>query len=1114
MLTIEKHYLQQELYSLVQNDPSIFNFIEVASRDGLWYWNLEKPEDEWMNETFWHTLGYNPVEMPHSTTAWQKIIFKDDLDSITKKVNEHLEHKSNSFEQLVRYKHKNNSTVWIQCRGMAIYNEQGVPTRMLGAHINVTDIKEKEITISAVNSKLKSCIANLGDLVFVIDHHFRINEYYTENAYNDLYTTPENFVGKSLAELHFPPELTHQFINTINITLQNGTKQTLTYDLHIQQSLKHFQLTTIPVLKNVVNTEVICVIDNISAIKYAEKEKELLANLVHNATDAIITKGENNLITNWNKGAEALYGYTKEEALGKNLYHLTKCNIQKDELEKKLQKLINEGFWKAEMIHYHKNGTPLQVEISSTAMNTEGNAVNACISIIKDIKQQKKVAYQLQQDNYSLTLQVKDKTTEINDLLEKINDGFITINHQQEYTYINKKACNLIKKTPTDVLGKNIWEVFPEAVESATYFAIQKALATQQYVTHVDFFKPLNLWQENHIYPTENGLSIFIRDITESKLALEKTIVSERNLKAIFNSTSEGFVLIDAHTFQVKTFNQKAKEFAFWHGNNKLETGKHIYNFILPERVTTVQTLLYKVIAGETIAYDKDYLQADGTVKWLHYSIVPVFDNNKMYSICITGKDISERKNAEQKIADREMRFRKLIENSFDGFILLSATQEVLEISNRGLHILGIEEKEIIGNKNFSFLSSESIGLAEEMLQKIIENPNQNIQIECKINCKQKKWIEAGFHNQLNEPSIQAIVVNFRDITNRKKNEEEINKFNERFILISKATNDAVWDWNLITNEIWWSEAHYTLFGFNPAEPLPSQEEFMSKIHPEDVPKLFAGFERIYTEKIKGWDGETRFFKQDGTIGTAYQRCFVLYNTNNEPIRLLGSFMDITKAKNAEEKLRHSHELIVKLTNNLKGAIYQIKTYTNGNSNFEFISKGIEQLFPHVSLDEIKQQLLDFSYIEDEDKQRVIEGLKIASEQLSDWECEYRVNIEKELKWLRVISHPEQSTDGSITWYGNIEDVTERRKQLIAIETQNKQLREIAWMQSHIVRAPVARILGIVQHLYKDINWLNQFPYQREMLQHIVSSANELDIIIRKIVKHTESIDNLNNLDV
>ncbi len=144
-------YLKTELYDLLAKDPNIFDFIQEAALDGLWYWDLEKPENEWMNPKFWQILGYDPKEMPHKAEAWQNIIHPEDLEIATQNFHKHCEDPNIPYDQTVRYTHKDGHTVWVHCRGMAVRTKEGKPIRMLGAHNEITELKKKEQLLLATN---------------------------------------------------------------------------------------------------------------------------------------------------------------------------------------------------------------------------------------------------------------------------------------------------------------------------------------------------------------------------------------------------------------------------------------------------------------------------------------------------------------------------------------------------------------------------------------------------------------------------------------------------------------------------------------------------------------------------------------------------------------------------------------------------------------------------------------------------------------------------------------------------------------------------------------------------------------------------------------------------
>ncbi|WP_028829869.1 sensor domain-containing diguanylate cyclase [Proteocatella sphenisci] len=165
---MEGMYLKNELYNLVKNDTNIFEFIQSGSLDGIWYWDLENPEMEWMSPKFWETLGYNPDEKKHLASEWQDIIFQEDLKLAIENFGKHCADSNHPYDQIVRYKHKNGSTVWIRCRGLAIRDKNGKAIRMLGAHTDITDLKEKEKEITRLTKEYEKVFNGTQDAMFLI----------------------------------------------------------------------------------------------------------------------------------------------------------------------------------------------------------------------------------------------------------------------------------------------------------------------------------------------------------------------------------------------------------------------------------------------------------------------------------------------------------------------------------------------------------------------------------------------------------------------------------------------------------------------------------------------------------------------------------------------------------------------------------------------------------------------------------------------------------------------------------------------------------------------------------------------------------------------------------
>jgi len=148
------HYLQQELTHKVQTDPTLFEFLQAGSLDGVWYWDLEAPENEWMSPRFWEVLGYDPGEMPHKAAAWQDIIFPEDRDLALANFEAHCADPSVPYDLVVRYLHRDGSTVWVRCRGLVLRDHKGQPTRMLGVHVDLTEMMSSRQKLERANAEL------------------------------------------------------------------------------------------------------------------------------------------------------------------------------------------------------------------------------------------------------------------------------------------------------------------------------------------------------------------------------------------------------------------------------------------------------------------------------------------------------------------------------------------------------------------------------------------------------------------------------------------------------------------------------------------------------------------------------------------------------------------------------------------------------------------------------------------------------------------------------------------------------------------------------------------------------------------------------------------------
>lgn len=149
------NYLKLEFDQRLQSDAALFDFLQAGSLDGIWYWDLERPENEWMSPRFWELFGYDPATKKHLASEWQEMIHPDDLKVAIDNFHKHCADPAHPYDQIVRYTHRDGSTVWVRCRGIAIRDQNGKPIRMLGAHNDLTPVMRLQEELAHTVESLK-----------------------------------------------------------------------------------------------------------------------------------------------------------------------------------------------------------------------------------------------------------------------------------------------------------------------------------------------------------------------------------------------------------------------------------------------------------------------------------------------------------------------------------------------------------------------------------------------------------------------------------------------------------------------------------------------------------------------------------------------------------------------------------------------------------------------------------------------------------------------------------------------------------------------------------------------------------------------------------------------
>ena len=272
-------------------------------------------------------------------------------------------------------------------------------------------------------------------------------------------------------------------------------------------------------------------------------------------------------------------------------------------------------------------------------------------------------------------------------------------------------------------------------------------------------------------------------------------------------------------------------------------------------------------------------------------------------------EDITTKKNIENEIIFVKNELEDFFENDISADYLTNSTGEIINCNTTFLKLFGFKTIKDAKSSNFSILYKnieERPGLLQELInnKKII---NKEIDF-ITINGNQIHTVvnSTGTFNKQNElVKIRGYII---DITNLKKAKLDLKESDERFKLAAKATNEAIWECDLIKNSYWKSENFTTLFGWHSSELLMFNEFVNKVIHPDDKERVTNKIFNFFSNKNETWEDEYRILKKEGGFAWVFDRAYKIFDAQGVPIKIIGSMSDRTEKKLQENELKASEE--------------------------------------------------------------------------------------------------------------------------------------------------------------------------------------------------------------
>ncbi len=488
-------------------------------------------------------------------------------------------------------------------------------------------------------------------------------------------------------------------------------------------------------------------------------------------------------------------------------------------------------------------------------------------------------------------------------------------------------------------------------------------------------------------------------------------------------------------------------------------------SFVKDEHRRIIRKALEQAVeTGESFNEELIIITAKGNERWVRTFGETVFENDECVRIYGSTQNIDKRRRAEEALRLSEHRFKSLIQDGSDLISILDSEGNYIYASPNSERQtgLGASSEEFIGKNCFDFIHEED----QERIRETMKNLSAFETAEpdpyrLRVGDGPWRWLESIITNMTENPAIRGYIGNTRDVTERIKQQEVLRESVERFQILSKATSDTIWDFDLDKDIVLYNKNIHAMFGYRKQEVEKAGNWWREKIHAEDYPHVVKEIEDALSQKKDRFQMEYRFQCADGSYKYIYDRAFIVSGADQQPVRIIGAMQDVTRQKEEEQWLKLMESAVATTTESV--VILEASPSDLPGRKVLYVNDAFTRMTGYNKREAVGKTPHFLTGPETDEEER-----KYLRRKMENWEiCEAEfINYKKNGVpfWINVSMSPVKNADGDYShWVCVGRDITERKSNEKELKESLKEKEVLLMEIHHRVKNNLAVVSGIMQ---------------------------------------------------